>query len=62
MPSFWENLRFPGDREMDDLHGNEGGDMVCYVSHPLPSAGNSFPTVIVVQEAFGVTRPVVAST
>ncbi len=56
MPSFWENLRFAGERELDDLHGQEGGDMVCYVSHPLPSAGTSFPTVIVIQEAFGVTR------
>jgi len=56
MPSFWENLRFAGEREMDDLHGYEGSDMVCYVSHPLPAAGNAFPAVIVVQEAFGVTR------
>lgn len=56
MPSFWENLRFAGDREMDDLHGYEGSDMVCYVSHPNPSEGNSFPTIIVVQEAFGVNR------
>ena len=43
MPSFWENLRFGGDREMDDLHGYQGQDMVCYVSHPNPDAGNSFP-------------------
>ena len=56
MPSFWENLRFPGEREQDDLHGYQGQDMPCYVSHPLPSAGNSFPAIIVVQEAFGVTR------
>ena len=56
MPSFWENLRFAGEREMDDLHGYEGQDMVCYVSHPAPSAGNSFPAIIVIQEAFGVTR------
>lgn len=56
MPSFWENLRFPGEREQDDLHGYEGQDMPCYVSHPLPSAGNTFPGIIVVQEAFGVTR------
>ena len=56
MPSFWENLRFAGEREMDDLHGYEGQDMVCYVSHPLPGAGTSFPAIIVVQEAFGVTR------
>ena len=56
MPSFWENLRFPGEREMDDLHGYQGLDMVCYVSHPAPSAGSSWPAIIVVQEAFGVTR------
>ena len=55
MPSFWENLRFAGDREVDDLHGYQGQDMVTYVSHPLPTAGNSFPAIIVVQEAFGVT-------
>ena len=56
MPSFWENLRFAGEREMDDLHGYEGQDMVCYVSHPAPAAGNTFPAIIVIQEAFGVTR------
>ena len=56
MPSFWENLRFAGEREADDLHGYQGQDMVTYVSHPLPTAGNSFPAIIVVQEAFGVTR------
>jgi len=56
MPSFWENLRFGGERDMDDLHGYQGQDMVVYVSHPLPTAGNSFPAIIVVQEAFGVTR------
>ena len=56
MPSFWENLRFGGDREMDDLHGYQGQDMVCYVSHPAPDAGNSFPAIIVIQEAFGVTK------
>ena len=56
MPSFWENLRFPGTREMDDLHGHQGMDMATYVSHPAPSAGNSFPAIIVIQEAFGVTR------
>jgi carboxymethylenebutenolidase len=56
MPSFWENLRFGGEREMDDLHGYQGMDMVTYVSHPLPAAGTSFPAIIVVQEAFGVTR------
>ncbi len=56
MPSFWENLRFGGERDLDDLHGYQGQDMVTYVSHPLPTAGNSFPAIIVVQEAFGVTR------
>ena len=55
MPSFWENLRFPGEREMDDLHGAQGQDMVTYVSAPSPSEGNSFPAVIVIMEAFGVT-------
>ena len=55
MPSFWENLRFPGDREMDDLHGAQGMDMATYVSHPSPSAGSNFPAVIVIMEAFGVT-------
>ena len=56
MPSFWENIRFPGEREMDDLSGAQGQDMVTYVSHPAPSEGNSFPAVIVIMEAFGVTR------
>jgi len=55
MPSFWENLRFAGEREMDDLHGAQGQDMATYVSHPSPSTGNSFPAVIVIMEAFGVT-------
>ena len=55
MPSFWENLRFPGEREMDDLHGAQGQDMATYVSHPSPSEGNSFPAVIVIMEASGVT-------
>jgi hypothetical protein len=55
MPSFWENLRFPGEREMDDLHGAQGLDMASYVSHPSPSEGSSFPAVIVIMEAFGVT-------
>jgi carboxymethylenebutenolidase len=36
------------------MHGAEGSDMAMYVSHPLPSAGMNFPTVIVAQEAFGV--------
>ena len=56
MPSFWENIRFPGVREMDELSGAQGQDMATYVSHPAPSEGNSFPAVIVVMEAFGVTR------
>ena len=56
MPSFWENLRFPGDRDFDDLHGQQGQDMATYVSHPPPSAGTTYPAIIVVQEAFGVTR------
>jgi carboxymethylenebutenolidase len=29
--------------------------MATYVSHPSPSEGNSFPAVIVIMEAFGVT-------
>ena len=56
MPSFWENIRFAGDREMDGLHGAQGQDMATYVSYPPPAEGNSFPAVIVVMEAFGVTR------
>ena len=56
MPSFWENIRFPGVREMDELSGAQGQDMATYVSHPAPSEGNSFPAVIVIMEAFGVTR------
>ena len=56
MPSFWENLRFAGDREFDDLSGQQGSDMATYVSHPPPSAGTAFPAVIVVMEGFGVTR------
>ena len=56
MPSFWENLRFPGEREFDELQGQQGQDMATYVSHPPPSAGTNFPAIIVVQEAFGVTR------
>ena len=55
MPSFWENLRFPGDREMDDLHGAQGMDMATYVSHPSPSEGSNFPAVIVIMEACGGT-------
>ena len=56
MPSFWENLRFAGEREFDELSGHQGQDMATYVSHPPPSAGTSFPAIIVVMEAFGVTR------
>ncbi len=56
MPSFWENLRFPGEREFDELQGQQGQDMATYVSYPPPSAGTNFPAIIVVQEAFGVTR------
>ena len=56
MPSFWENLRFAGDREFDDMHGYQGLDMVAYVSHPPPSQGTSWPAVVVIQEAFGVNE------
>ncbi len=56
MPSFWENLRFAGDREFDDMHGYQGLDMVAYVSHPAPSEGASWPAVIVIQEIFGVNE------
>jgi len=56
MPSFWENLRFGGDRGFDDMHGYQGLDMVAYVSHPPPSEGNSWPAVIVIQEIFGVNE------
>ena len=56
MPSFWENLRFPGEREFDHLEGMQGQDMATYVSHPAPSANATFPAVIVVMEAFGVVR------
>jgi len=56
MPSFWENLRFAGEREFDELEGQQGQDMATYVSHPPPSGGTSFPAIIVIMEAFGVTR------
>ncbi len=63
MPSFWEHLRFAGGegedhpgQSYDANQGAESQDMVLYVSHPLPSAGASWPTVIVCQEAFGVNR------
>ncbi|MCI0859968.1 MAG: dienelactone hydrolase family protein, partial [Chloroflexi bacterium] len=62
MPSFWENLRFSGGnvdqpgQSYDENEGSENQDMVLYVSHPPPSAGSNFPAIIVVQEAWGVTR------
>ena len=56
MPSFWENLRFAGERDFDELAGQQGQDMATYVSHPPPSGGTSFPAIIVIMEAFGVTR------
>ena len=56
MPSFWEHLRWAGETEFTDLQGAEGSDMAIYVSHPPPSAGADFPAIIVIQEAFGVTR------
>ncbi|HZA24834.1 MAG TPA: dienelactone hydrolase family protein, partial [Dehalococcoidia bacterium] len=62
MPSFWENLRFAGAKEdepgqsYDENRGAESQDMVLYVSHPLPSAGNTFSSIIVIQEAFGVNQ------
>ncbi len=54
MPAFWENIRFADDSE--DVMVSQGMDMATYVSHPAPSEGSSFPAVIVVMEAFGVTR------
>ena len=54
MPSFWENIRFAD--ESESVMVSQGMDMATYVSHPPPSEGNSFPAVIVVMEAFGVTR------
>jgi len=62
MPSFWEHLRFAGAGEdepgqsYDSSFGAESQDMAIYVSHPLPSAGADFPSIIVIQEAFGVNR------
>ena len=63
MPSLWEHLRFAGGagedhpgQSYDENQGAESQDMAMYVSHPLPTAGNSWPTIIVVQEAFGVNR------
>lgn len=62
MPSFWENLRFPGGstdqpgQAYDESEGAESQDMIIYVSHPPPSAGTSWPSIIVAQEAFGVNR------
>ena len=40
MPSFWENLRFAGEREFDELAGQQGQDMATYVSHPPPLRGD----------------------
>jgi carboxymethylenebutenolidase len=55
MPSYWEHLRFSGQRgEFDDFQGYQGEDMATYVSSP--TAGTSFPAVIVIQEAFGVNE------
>jgi len=56
MPSFWELIMFAGDNPLEEAHGYQGQHMAAYVSHPLPSAGTSFPAIIVVQEAFGVNR------
>ena len=63
MPSFWENLRFSGAKpsdqpgqSYDEDAGAESQDMFLYVSHPPPSAGTSWPSIIVAQEAFGVNR------
>jgi carboxymethylenebutenolidase len=63
MPSIWEHLRFAGGQgddhpgqSYDEQQGAESQDMAMYVSYPLPSAGTNFPTIIVAQEAFGVTR------
>jgi len=63
MPSFWENLRFAGAKpedqpgqSYDESAGAESQDMFLYVSHPPPSAGTSWPSIIVAQEAFGVNR------
>ena len=63
MPSFWENLRFSGAKpsdqpgqSYDEDAGAESQDMFLYVSHPPPSAGTSWPSIIVAQEAFGVNQ------
>ena len=62
MPSFWDNLRFGGGsptqpgQGYDEAGGAESQDMFIYVSHPLPTAGTSFPSIIVAQEAFGANR------
>ena len=62
MPSIWEHLRFAGGspdqpgQGYDEQEGAESQDMAMYVSYPLPSVGTNFPTIIVAQEAFGVTR------
>ena len=55
MPSYWENLRFGGQRgEFDDFQGYQGEDMATYVS--FPPTGTTFPAIIVIQEAFGVNQ------
>lgn len=58
MPSFWENIRMPEPADERESGANiaEAGDMAAYVSFPPPSAGTSLPSIIVVQEAFGVNR------
>ena len=62
MPSFWENLRFPGGstdqpgQSYDEAQGAESQDMIIYVSHPPPSAGADFPALIVAQGACGFHR------
>ena len=45
-----------GERDFDHLEGQQGNDMATYVSHPPPSEGSNFPAIIVIMEAFGVTR------
>ncbi|MBM3943442.1 MAG: dienelactone hydrolase family protein [SAR202 cluster bacterium] len=52
MPNFWELIMIPGGE--GPYAGHQGLHMDAYVSHPLPSAGTTFPAIIVVQEAFGV--------
>lgn len=56
MPSFWENLRGPGvgHTSGSDFDSMQGLDMATYVSYPV--GNTTLPAVIVVQEAWGVTR------